>query len=123
MKVSHRIKEVRESHRDGDKKLSGIKVAKMLNISSQYYYEIERGEKNLSVDLASDLADLFNVTVDYLIGRENENEDTVSQPRKYELTDKNITTEINISLDGKLLTQKEIKFAIENLRLLRKFRD
>ncbi|HHY27179.1 MAG TPA: helix-turn-helix transcriptional regulator [Desulfitobacterium dehalogenans] len=59
----HRIKEIRE-----DKKLSGIEIAQALNISPQYYYDIEKGKRNLSADIATQLAKIFNVSVDYLLG-------------------------------------------------------
>jgi transcriptional regulator with XRE-family HTH domain len=49
--------------------ISGTKVAEMLGISAQYYYEIERGKKNLSAEMAARLAEIFEVTTDYLLGR------------------------------------------------------
>jgi SOS regulatory protein LexA len=62
--LNHRIRSIRNS-----KKLSGTKIAQLLGISSQYYYEIERGEKNLSAEFASKLADIFEVSSDYLLGK------------------------------------------------------
>lgn len=61
---SFRIREIREA-----KKLSGIEVAQNLNISPQYYYDIEKGKRNLSADIASKLASYFDVSIDYLLGR------------------------------------------------------
>ncbi|RAV18852.1 helix-turn-helix domain-containing protein [Paenibacillus contaminans] len=52
-----------------ERKLSGIKVAQMMNITPQYYYDIEKGERRLTAEIASDLADILNTTVDYLIGK------------------------------------------------------
>ncbi|MED4124047.1 helix-turn-helix transcriptional regulator [Halalkalibacterium halodurans] len=71
MKINHRIKEIRVTTKDKHtgKKLSGIAIAKKLGITPQYYYEIERGEKNLSADMAAKLADIFGVTTDYLLGK------------------------------------------------------
>lgn len=69
MSIPHRIKEIRLKTKDEKgKTISGTYMAKRLGISAQYYYEIERGEKNLSAELASKIADIFNVSTDYLLG-------------------------------------------------------
>ncbi|WP_025852909.1 helix-turn-helix domain-containing protein [Paenibacillus ehimensis] len=52
-----------------ERKLSGIKVAQRMGITPQYYYDIEKGERRLTAELASSLADVLNTTVDYLIGK------------------------------------------------------
>lgn len=49
--------------------LTGSEVAEKLGISTQYYYNIERGRRNLSAELAIKLADIFNVSLDYLLGK------------------------------------------------------
>ncbi|MEV2661840.1 helix-turn-helix transcriptional regulator [Paenibacillus larvae] len=49
--------------------MTGTRVAKILNITPTYFYEIERGKKRLSADMASSLAEIFGVTTDYLLGR------------------------------------------------------
>jgi transcriptional regulator with XRE-family HTH domain len=51
------------------KDISGIKIAEMLGISAQYYYDIEKGKRNLSAEMAARLAEIFGVTTDYLLGR------------------------------------------------------
>ncbi|MFE1626993.1 helix-turn-helix domain-containing protein [Brevibacillus reuszeri] len=62
-----RIREVRK-----DRGLSGTEVAAHLNISAQYYYDIERGKKNLSADKAMILARVFKVSLDYLLGNSDD---------------------------------------------------
>ncbi|WP_199426272.1 helix-turn-helix domain-containing protein [Thermaerobacillus caldiproteolyticus] len=54
------------------KDISGTKVAEMLGISAQYYYDIEKGKRNLSAEMAARLAEIFGVTTDYLLGRTDE---------------------------------------------------
>jgi transcriptional regulator with XRE-family HTH domain len=54
------------------KDMSGTKVAEMLGISAQYYYDIEKGKRNLSAEMAARLAEIFGVTTDYLLGRTDE---------------------------------------------------
>ncbi|MGG4096168.1 helix-turn-helix domain-containing protein [Paenibacillus lautus] len=60
---SNRIRKIRR-----EKEMSGTDIAAKLGISAQYYYSIERGTRNLSADVAADLADIFDVSVDYLLG-------------------------------------------------------
>lgn len=74
MSTPHRLKSVREGFRTKDnKKLSGINVAKQLGITPQYYYDIEKGERTLSAETASKLADIFHTTTDYLLGKTDVN--------------------------------------------------
>jgi len=61
-----RIREIRENRRD-----SGILIAQILGISPQYYYDLEKGKRNLSTELATKLANHFSVSIDYLLGHEN----------------------------------------------------
>jgi|GEM_PF-857175 len=63
---SQRIRKIRR-----ERDLSGTEIARKLGISAQYYYSIERGQRNLSADLAVSLAEIFNVSVDYLLGRDD----------------------------------------------------
>lgn len=58
---------IRKTRRMRD--LTGAEVAKKLGISTQYYYNIERGRRKLSADNAIKLADIFEVHLDYLLGR------------------------------------------------------
>lgn len=51
------------------KDLTGAEVAEKLGISTQYYYNIERGRRKLSADHAMKLAELFGVSLDYLLGQ------------------------------------------------------
>lgn len=64
MDNASRLREIRES-----KGLSGTKVAELLGISPQYYYELEKGKKRLNDELLMKLAGLYNVSTDYLLGR------------------------------------------------------
>lgn len=64
MDINLRIREIREKRKE-----SGTSIADMLGISPQYYYDIEKGERNLSIEIAVKLADYWSVSVDYLLGR------------------------------------------------------
>ncbi|AOK88565.1 helix-turn-helix domain-containing protein [Paenibacillus polymyxa] len=60
----NRIREIRKS-----KKKSGVQVAEFLGITPQFLYNIEKGSRTLNTEVASKLAEYFDVTVDYLLGR------------------------------------------------------
>jgi transcriptional regulator with XRE-family HTH domain len=62
MEVRNRIMSLRKQH-----KMSGIKLAEILEISAPYFYDLEKGKRNLSADMAGKLADIFKVTADYLL--------------------------------------------------------
>lgn len=64
MKPATRIRQLREG-----KGLSGTKLAELLGISPQYYYDLERGARRLNEDIIVRLADILGVSSDYLLGR------------------------------------------------------
>lgn len=70
MKVAaQRIRKIRRA-----KELSGTEIAERLGISAQYYYSIERGARTLSAEIAAQLAKIFGVSADYLLGLSDDEE-------------------------------------------------
>ena len=61
------IRNLRES-RD----LSPKTVAKHLNITQNTYSRYETNDRNIPIDVLDKLADFYNTSVDYLIGRTND---------------------------------------------------
>lgn len=61
-----RIGDLRE---DSDKKQ--IELAKYLGVSQGTYSLYERGDINIPVEALIKLADFYNVSLDYLVGRSN----------------------------------------------------
>lgn len=59
-----RLKEIRE-----DKDLKQSEVAKSLGIKQQQYSEYEIGKRLIPINYLSDLADLYNTSIDYLLGK------------------------------------------------------
>ena len=60
-----RIRDLRE---DNDKKQR--EIAQFLNMQLTVYQRYERGERELPLWAAIKLADYYNVSLDYLVGRE-----------------------------------------------------
>lgn len=71
------IKEIRVR-----KNLTQADVAKALGVSSVVYCRYETGARQPSVETLIQLADIFGVTVDYLLGRQEIEDSTLSD---YEL--------------------------------------
>lgn len=63
--IGKRITELRK-----EKKLSQADLAKALNASRDMIGKYERNEHLPSIEMASKIADLFEVTIDYLLGKE-----------------------------------------------------
>ena len=68
------IKEIRVR-----KNLTQLQVANALGVSSVVYSRYETGHRQPSVDALIRLADLFGVTVDYLLGRQEVEDSTLSE--------------------------------------------
>ena len=59
-----RMRNIREDH-----DLTQSQMAKILNMQLTVYQRYERGERELPLWAAIKLADYYNVTLDYLVGR------------------------------------------------------
>ena len=66
MKKYPRIRDLRE---DADKNQK--EVAKLLNCSQQTYSDYERGISDIPTEVLIFLADHYNTTTDYILGRTN----------------------------------------------------
>ena len=65
MRLKLRIRDLREDH-----DLTQQRVAENLMCDQSLYSKYESGESALPLELAEKLADLYNVSLDYLVGRE-----------------------------------------------------
>ncbi|WP_040738460.1 helix-turn-helix domain-containing protein [Paenibacillus lactis] len=72
--MPNRIRELRK-----EQGLSGPKLAEMLSITPTYLYELEKEKKRLSADMASKIAGIFTVSVDYLLGVVDKNKEATLQ--------------------------------------------
>lgn len=66
MKKYKRLRDLRE-----DKDLTQTKLAEMLYIHKTTYVRYESGERELPFNVAIQLADFYDVSLDYLAGRSN----------------------------------------------------
>lgn len=68
-----RIKELRE-----ELGLSQLDFAKKINLTQQSISLYEKGEREPSLDVLKSIADFFNVSTDYLLGKSNEKNPTIN---------------------------------------------
>lgn len=59
-----RIKDLRE-----DKDMKQIEIANLLNVGLSTYQRYERGELRIYLDTSMELAEFYNVSLDYIAGR------------------------------------------------------
>ncbi len=51
-----------------------VNVSTMIGIDQSYYSKYERGAQNITLEVIIKIAQLYNVSVDYLIGRTDKRE-------------------------------------------------
>lgn len=64
LKFSNRLKQLRK-----EKKLKQSDMAELLELTTRHYQQIEYGKVNISTLTLIFLADYFDVSLDYLVGR------------------------------------------------------
>lgn len=62
-----KLKKLRDLREDHD--LTQEQVAKHLNISQRVYSYYENGERNIPIETLIQIAELYDVSLDYLTGR------------------------------------------------------
>lgn len=66
MACYRRIRDLREDH-----DLTQNKVAGMLGMKQPQYFRYEQGYRDIPTDILIKLADIYQTSVDYLLGRTN----------------------------------------------------
>lgn len=85
---NERLKEIRS-----ERKISQAELAEMVCVSRNTISSIELGQSKPSFDTLIALADCFNVSIDYLVGRTKSNENRITIKDYYELVDELIATD------------------------------
>jgi len=111
-----RIAELREKHQ-----LTQEELAKQLSISRASLSHYEKNRRVPDYDTVKKIADFFQVTVDYLIGRTDHphsvpNENIQLFEKSLELSDEKILEKFTLMVDGRELTPEEAKRFIAFVR-------
>ncbi|MBU5676809.1 helix-turn-helix domain-containing protein [Alkaliphilus sp. MSJ-5] len=108
MKFGHTLRKLRE-----EKDISQVELAKKLNITSQSLSQYELNKRIPDIEMINRLADFFDVSVDYLLGRTDIKQpikDIIKNQKKYNGSSDEISKEIrNLSPES----QEELKKLIE----------
>ena len=75
--IGKRLAEIRKS-----KKLKQTELAEMLNVSQQVISNIERGVTAPGIEQLKKIADIYNISLDQLVGREFSGDDADDVERK-----------------------------------------
>lgn len=111
-----RISELREKHQ-----LTQEELAKHLSISRASLSHYEKNRRVPDYEVVKKMADFFQVTVDYLIGRTDDPNPVVKDQVKLfenslELSDEKILEKFSLMVDGRELTPEEAKRFIAFVR-------
>jgi transcriptional regulator with XRE-family HTH domain len=110
MVLGDRIKALREK-RDWSQTL----LAKKIGISKSVMSRIESGTRPLEDSLLVMIADVLEVTTDYLLGRESK-KPTISD---LELSDDELISKYNVVLDGKPIEESILREILSYVRVRR----
>ncbi|WP_448904398.1 helix-turn-helix domain-containing protein [Eubacterium sp.] len=62
-----RLRDLRE-----DNDITQNQIASILNVKQNTYSQYENGKREVPIDVLWKLADYYNVSIDYLVGRQND---------------------------------------------------
>jgi len=68
MAYYRRIRELREDH-----DMTQRQIAEYLHITQPQYFRYEQGYRDMPTDILIKLADLYETSIDYMLGRTNTN--------------------------------------------------
>lgn len=122
MRFGNRIAELRN-----DRHMTQEDLAQKLGISRAALSHYENNRREPDHEITQKLADLFKVSVDYLMGRsQNQNMDLTLEAREFidnlELSDQDILDKFCLTIDGTRLSQEEAKRFIAFIRAERSMR-
>jgi len=119
MTFADRLKHLREKHKP---KIYQKELADAIGVSRQAITMWETGQRIPDTVTLKKLADFFNVTTDYLLGRTDNPNDVNYEPTPQEL--EKVLREANIAFDGSPLDEEDkedvIEFVKVALRALKK---
>ncbi|QYR20631.1 helix-turn-helix domain-containing protein [Paenibacillus sp. sptzw28] len=116
MNIGSRIAKLRE-----DRGWTQEQTAASLGISRAALSHYEKNRREPDTDTLSKFADLFHVSVDYLVGRTNSPQVTLDEPiREFvdqlELADEELLKKFDLTIDGRKLSADEARRFIAFVR-------
>lgn len=105
--LPNNLRYIRKNHSDRSLR-SGEEIARLMNLSKQYYYDLETGRNGarLNIDHINQLTKIFNVTSDDILTNQqvvNETTDNKKIPKDL----KKILEEKTLMFDGEIMSEDE----------------
>ncbi|WDV47384.1 helix-turn-helix transcriptional regulator [Clostridiaceae bacterium M8S5] len=108
----NRLKDLRK-----EKGIEAQHIAKLLNVSKSTYSYYENNKSEPNYETLKKIADIFNVSIDYLLGRVEHKNATIIEDIPKELKELGVEyLEVTKELKEKGLTPQKIKSLIEGLK-------
>lgn len=112
MNVGKKIKLLRES-----KGYSLRQFEDKTGINYNYLYKIEKGDRRVNEDILRKLCDVFGLNWSYFDEGYTKEEDSLLNDLV--LSDEELMEKYNLIVDGKQVSEKEIKWLLNQIRTLR----
>lgn len=113
MELGNKLKKLRLQ-----KKYSQEELAKILGINRGTYAQYEIDRRSPDYETLKKLADFYNVTIDYLLGRENETEKKVDK-EEIDIKELLLNEKKRATWGGQELTPEQRKVLTEMFRVIR----
>ncbi|MFX3651080.1 MAG: helix-turn-helix domain-containing protein [Paenibacillus sp.] len=119
MSYGNRIAELREQ-----RGLTQEELASSIHITRAALSHYEKNRRKPDFEVLTRLADIFDVSIDYLIGRTKQSDVVMDEDvREFvdtlELSDKEVLERFDLMIDGKPLTEEEARRFIAFVRMER----
>ncbi|MDO7907197.1 helix-turn-helix transcriptional regulator [Paenibacillus sp. JX-17] len=123
MKTGNRIAELREQRGLTQEELAGS-----LGITRASLSHYEKNRRKPDFETLTKIADIFEVSIDYLIGRTSQPDMIMDEEVRdfvdhLELSDQKLLERFNLTIDGRTLTEEEAKRFIAFVRMERSMSD
>ncbi|MDI9478918.1 MAG: helix-turn-helix transcriptional regulator [Bacillota bacterium] len=116
-KIGQRIKQLRKEN-----KITQEELGKMFGMVKSTISLYENGKSNPDDEIKQKIADQFNVSIDWLLGRTDERrtaDEIIAEYKEKELEFEELFDRFNIYFEGRKLTEKDKKSIISFLQMLR----
>lgn len=106
-----------------ERKWTQEEIAKKVNIPRSTYSNYENGKREPDFETAKIFAELFEVSIDYLLGRTADPKRILKEQARQlidmidlNLTDEEIMSKMNLYVDGLAVEEREVKIFIDLVR-------
>lgn len=115
-KLPNNLRQVRKNSASPSLR-SGEKVAELMGISKQYYYDLETGRNNcrLNSDHLKKLTKIFGVTNDEILGNQPPSNEAIEEKKPKDLI--KFLEQSEVMFDGVVLTEEDKEKVVKALEL------